>query len=279
MAQPGQLAHCYHVELLCAGRPALPKRALLEALARRCPGVVPADSSTDAGSLHFAHPGHQARLASVSIPAQTLIADRQGPPSPQEYEPAVRQSWHFPEARQRVARASAVVVVIDQMASTLPRQERLELFQDSVAATLEVVPCEAICWVPSQRIVDPEVFLAELARPGYPRLFAGAVNVRLFNVAGQSGALVMDTLGLAAFGLPDLQCHFRGLAPNDVAPLLYDAALYLFDNGDVIADGHTVAGVPRGAKWLCRHGPSLIAPERAVLGLRPEPPFAVGEQV
>jgi hypothetical protein len=275
MAEPGKFAHSYHVELLCQGRPNLPKRALLEALAKRCPGAAPLDGNPDAGVLHFAHPNHQASFGSVSIPAQILIAERQMPPEAQEYEPAIRQSWQFPEARDRVKRLSAAVVVIDQMASSLPRQQRLELFQDCVAATLEVVPCEAICWVASQRLVDPQVFLAELAQEGYPRLFAGAINVRLFNVAGATRTMVMDTLGLAAFGLPDIQCHFQQLDPNAVAPLLYDAGLYLFNNGDVIADGNTVSGVPREAKWRCRHATALVGPERTVLDLRPEPPYAV----
>jgi hypothetical protein len=38
---------------------------------------------------------------------------------------------------------------------------------------------------------------------------------------------------------------------------------YLFDNGDVIEDGHTV-GVER---WVARHEVALIAPERDVLDL------------
>ena len=54
--------------------------------------------------------------------------------------------------------------------------------------------------------------------------------------------MVLDTLGLHVFGLPDLQCHFRDRDPGEIAGLLYATALYVFDSGDVIADGNTISG-------------------------------------
>ncbi len=270
MAEIGQFAHAYHVELLCQRKATISKPALLEALKRRLPAVEPLDGTAETGILQFAHPDHPVSFEQATLPAQTLVAALEGPLDLQSYEGALRQSWLFPEARQRVTQAVSAVVVTDQMASPLPHGRRLALFQDCVAAVLEVVPCEAIYWPRSQEVTDPRAFLARL-RGGGPRLFAGGVNVRLFNVAGSPGALVMDTMGLAAFGLPDVQCHFRNLPLNDVAPQLYDIACYLFEKGDVIADGQTVDGVPRGARWRCHHRHALIAPDRLVLDLDPGP--------
>jgi hypothetical protein len=85
----------------------------------------------------------------------------------------------------------------------------------------------------------------------------------------------MDTLGLAALGLPDLQCHFHGLEVNEVAGLLYNTAWYVFENGDVIEDGQTVDGVD-GHRWRCQHEVALVPPEREVLDINPGPRYAAG---
>ena len=61
-------------------------------------------------------------------------------------------------------------------------------------------------------------------------------------MAGDDDAMVLDTLGLHVFGLPDLQCHFRGREPGKIAGLLYATATYVFDEGDVILDGNTISG-------------------------------------
>ncbi len=276
MSNPEHIGHTYLVELLCKVRAKLAKSALLAALRRRCPGAQPLDDDPSAGSLHFLHTDQPVEYADATLPAQTLIVENDKPPDPGTFEPAIRQSWHFPEARERVSRCGASVVVSDLLAASLERHRRLELFQNCVAAALEVVACETIFWRPSQLMIDPETFLADLARPGYPRLFAGAVNVRLFNISGAAGELVMDTMGLAIFGLPDVQCHFCGLSPNDVGPLLYDTARYLFDSGDAIEDGQTVSGLPREARWRCQHEMALVGPERVVLDVSPGAPHAAG---
>jgi hypothetical protein len=76
-------------------------------------------------------------------------------------------------------------------------------------------------------------------------------------------------------GLPDVQCHFHALEPEDVAQLLYDTALYVFEHVDVIEDGHTVEGIPSTEQWVCHHDDALIGPDRIVLDLVPGPRHAV----
>ena len=88
----------------------------------------------------------------------------------------------------------------------------------------------------------------------------------------------MDTLGLAALGLPDLQCHFHGLDCNDVARLLHNLGLYVFENGDIIEDGHTIDGPKPGDKWRCQHEMALVKPERMVLDINPGAPYAAGNR-
>ena len=139
--------------------------------------------------------------------------------------------------------------------------------------------CNAIVWQPTARVVDPAAWCAAFdAGDPAQRFFAGAVNVRLFNVQAQERESVMDTLGLGALGLPDLQCHFRGLDPQKMARVLYNTAWYVFANGDVIEDGNTVGGISAGSRWKCQHEDSLVGPDRMVLDLDPGAPYAAGNR-
>ncbi|MFN8053447.1 MAG: DUF4261 domain-containing protein [Acidimicrobiales bacterium] len=105
---------------------------------------------------------------------------------------------------------------------------------------------------------------------------ASLVNVRMFRVEGGDDAIAMDTLGLTTMGLPDVQCHFRGLEAGRVASLLLAMATYVFEHGDVLADGHTVRGVHAGDQWPCRREIALVESRRVVVDLRPSEPFAAG---
>ena len=103
-----------------------------------------------------------------------------------------------------------------------------------------------------------------------------AVNVRLFHVEeGRSDERVMDTVGLAALELPDVQCHFFALDVAAVAALLDETARYLWTEGDVIGDGDTVPGPSATA----RRGPAvariaLVDPPRDVVDVTPPAPHA-----
>ena len=84
----------------------------------------------------------------------------------------------------------------------------------------------------------------------------------------------MDTLGLSAFGVMDLQCHFKALKPEDVAGVLINYGYYVFENGNVIGDGHTIQGIDEDQKWQCRHKISLMEPRRKVVDFYPGEDYA-----
>jgi len=267
-------APAYAVELLCTQRPFIRKRALLDALRRRCPDVAPIDSDPNSDLLSFVYRDHPLFISDIEVPAQTFIATTDKRVSPREYDAALQQSWKFAEAREAVGRCQTSVLVTDILSSSLPYDERIDLFQRALLGVLEVVPCEAIHWQPSQQIVSPDDFIRAAETSPAAMFFAGPLNVRFFNVSDSPGDMLTDTLGLAAIGLPDLQCHFRDLDPDDVARVLHNTAWYIFQEGDVIGDGHTVAGTTPGSKWHCQHEESLTEPKRVVLDLNPGPPHA-----
>jgi hypothetical protein len=265
----------YGVEILFDARPILPKSALLRNLRRWCPHVVPIDGDAQGGSLHFVHPDQPLQLADARVQAQTVVVAATRRPDPAKYEHAIRQTWEFGGARSAVGAATASVLVTDLMTSPLEYHRRLDLFHRGLRGVLETAPGLAIHWQHSGRIVDARDWARQFDAGDPAQLFfAGAVNVRMFKVQeGATGVreLVMDTLGLAALGLPDLQCHFRDLDPGAVARVLYNSAWYVYSSGDIITDGHTIEGIDAGSRWRCQHQAALVAPERVVLNLDPGP--------
>jgi hypothetical protein len=258
---PPGFATGYMVELLFREKPTPNKRRLFEALKKRCPGVQPMDGSLDSGHCMFVHLDHMVQLKDARLPAQSLVVETEHPVEPARYEKALQQSWGFPEARTAVASCRANLIFMEMMSRALPYRERISLFQNALAAVLETIPCVAVYWWPTLQVIDPQQYLSNFDDPVQPRFLLGSLNVRLFNIEGSGGEMVMDSLGLAALGLPDLQCHFRALDCNAIAQLLHNLALYLFDNGDVIDDGHTVDGIRPGERWCCQHEMALIEPE------------------
>jgi hypothetical protein len=275
---PPGFSQGYMVELLFTEQPKVNKRELFTALQRRCPGAQPLDGSLDGGLCAFAHMDHMVQLKDARLPAQTVVIETEKPVAISRYETALQQSWGFPTAREVVAKCRANMIVTELMALALPYRERIDLFQCSVAAALEAVPCAAVYWWPTEQIIDPKRYLYFFDDPSHARFFLGALNVRLFNIEGNAGDIVMDTLGLAALGLPDLQCHFHDLDCNAIAGLLHNLGLYVFENGDVIEDGHTVEGISSGDKWRCQHEMALVGPERMVLDIDPGTPYAAGQR-
>ena len=96
------------------------------------------------------------------------------------------------------------------------------------------------------------------------------MNVRLHR---KDGWTLMDTFGLAPFGLPDLQCRFGGRDPGSVGSHLVAYARYLLSRGDVLADGDTVDAVRPGERWECHRTVALAGPDREVIDLTPSEPI------
>lgn len=276
-------ARTHSVQLLFAQPPQISKLDLLTALRRRIGRVEPLDDNANSGLTSFVYPDHTVTYSNgMALPAQTFFSILPNGLEAHRVEPALQQCWDWPQARDAVSRCRAVMLVMEMMSSGLEYKERLALVQQTVSAVLDITSCLGILWMPDQRLVDPPTYIRskqpEISDPLFP-----AVNVRLFNINSASdatnkvtGETLMDTLGLAALGIPDLQCHFVGLEVSDVARMLYNAAYYLFDKGDVVADGQTLQGIRPQDHWRCQHEAALVGPERIVLDINPGRPYAAG---
>lgn len=263
--RPG-FARVYAVELLCGEAPVLDRVELLDRLREHCGAVAPLDPTEKGAGLNFHFPQHRVAFKEGSLPAQCVVAVSPRRVEDKFLNAALGQTWDWEGAEGAVSRHRETVLVSDLLAAALPYKERLELFQDALRAVVETVPSLALLWRPCGRFVDPHRFLRS-HRPGddYDPLF-GPINVRLFREREET---VMDTLGLSALGLPDLQCRFAGLDPGAVAGLLHGAARYVYEMGDVIEDGHTVPGLSEGDRWACRRTPAIVPPARAAIEIEP----------
>jgi hypothetical protein len=184
--------------------------------------------------------------------------------------PDVSQTWDWEGAEAALARCTGSVLVSELLAQVFTPQQRVDGLMSVVQVMIEQTRPAALSWPNSQRITDPDNF--------DPAGLDGVVNVRFFTVGKNEGAFVMDTLGLHVFDLPDLQCHYHDFDPAAVASMLFNTALYVFDQGDVIDDGHTISG-PRGDEhFVCRHEKSLIDPPRHVLDVDLGPEHVAGSR-
>lgn len=264
-------APVYMVELLLDAPAKVDATKLLASLRAQLGAVELLDEGGT--SAHFAFPEHVVEYGDGSrLPTQLIVTDV-GAPTAQALADAVQQTWDWDDGSAASGRAGGAWLVTDFIAAGLPPRERLRLVMAGVAAALEQAGPRALAlhWKPAQRLLDPTTFAANAAADPIGR----AVNVRLFNISDRApGEIVMDTLGLAALGIPDFQIHFLGLDPGRVAGFLYALARHVHQKGAVIGDGDTVPGPKPGEKWKVRLEQALMEPRRFVLDIEPNAPHS-----
>lgn len=262
-------AHVYTVELLYREPPALDAAALRASLEAKLGAL----DVLDAGDPNFHYAFHALPVEYANgdrLPAQ-LVVMSVPMPGPESFAPSLQQTWDWDGAASAVAEARHALLVSDFVAAGLRPADRLRLLLAGVAAVIERAPPSAVHWKVGQRLLDPAAFAARAAEDP----ISVAVNVRKFDVSDRlAGETVMDTLGLAAVGIPDFQVHFVGLDPGRVAGFLYAMSRYVHQRGAVIAHGHTVPGPKPGEKWQVRSERALFDPGRVVLDVDPNPPHS-----
>ncbi|MDX1582871.1 MAG: DUF4261 domain-containing protein [Thermoanaerobaculia bacterium] len=212
-----------------------------------------------------------------------VIAPDVRPWSEHRYHEAIGQSWSWAGAEDALNRCGSSWLVADRRATRLPFRERLELFQTVLGAAVRVMNPRALHWSPTEQLVDPTGLTHAIAAEGSATLF-GAINIRLFRIDEyedgeplETPEMIMDTLGLSALGLDDLQVHFRNLEPQDVGHFLYNAAHFIFEKGAVIKGGDTLRGTD-GHPWKCEYENALVEPDRVVIDFNPGEEYAGGNR-
>jgi hypothetical protein len=205
----------------------------------------------------------------AEIPMVVWIGAGEQGVSVQSMQEILRQSWSWPDAESVVRGLDHALSVTDIMAGPLDRGVRLPLYHSVLGALVETSHPIATEWLIGQRYLQPDSYLLDLK--GDPAALRSTLNVRYITLADHPGEQLMDTVGLACLGLPDVQMHFTDLDPGWVANKLLSVGIYLFEKGDVIEDGHTVPGVSDDERWPCAHEAAMLGPNREVLDINAFP--------
>ena len=201
---------------------------------------------------------------SQEYPAQLIIAGFNPIKDDIADSIAITQFWNCPNGVELLESCSWQVMISDFMAGHLPELERAEILADWVEIALELFPnCVAVYYMASGKLLTAAA-LRNNPYEGSLRFFYGGVNARFFNIQGTED-MVVDTLGMYALGLPDMQYHFHTLTPDDIVTHAYNAAIYQFEHGVPMESGDTIDGLSAVERWECQYEDSLIQPLRTVL--------------
>ena len=245
----------YWLELLCDKPPNPDIDALVEGVRALMPIEVMFQSIGGAsGTVSLGYPDRPIKVGDIKMPAMTNLVWSGGRINLGDYKSALDQTWEWDGARKALGRCWYKMIVGDITGSRLPYKERLRRLTTLGVVCVEQIKPLAVFWKEAGCLVEPDRLAERMQR---------SCNVRTFNV-GIAGDMLMDTIGLAAIGLPDVELLFSRLDPDAVAAFLYRTAEYLFESGDIIKDGDTVPG-PDGARWKTVHDAAAVAPPRTVV--------------
>ncbi|MCL2295864.1 MAG: DUF4261 domain-containing protein [Methanomassiliicoccaceae archaeon] len=198
------------------------------------------------------------------MPLQVIITGCDEVTKPHGDDIARTQFWDGPDDEALLDSCGYQVMVSDFLAAGLPPLERASILSDLIEIALELFPtCAAVYVDASGRLLTAERMRGN-PYEGPLRFIWFGVNARFFNIQNTEDSLV-DTLGLYALGLPDMQYHFHGLDPNEVVDHAYNTAIYQFENDAPIKSGETISGFSPDSRWKCQYERSLIQPSRDVL--------------
>lgn len=256
------------VSLFFEDKPILDKEKILSELKLRFNEVNTAEGGET--PLAFFFPEYMINLKDSSIPAQGAILEMDAKVNLDRYTKAFQQSWHWSDAESVMQKCNFEINLVDLMSRTLPHQARLDFFQKFVISVVKATNPSAIYFRNSDKLLDPTDFL-EACDSENSAFLHGAMNVRMFNISnGGKNELLMDTLGLHAFGIADFECRFSNYDPSEVAGALQNVAYYVFDTGDNIRSNSTIQGVGKNPIWRTRYSDSKVEPTRLIVEVIPD---------
>lgn len=221
----------------------------------------------------FAVEAYKVAYQEGELPAQVMMADVT--PFKQETITDLErtQFWTMPDAEDVLQECHYKLLISDFMAAGLDYKSRSSLLADWLEAAVSLFPtCKAI-WIPSSGKLLYPAEITDNPFEGAARFLQFGMNIRYFTIHGTEDSLI-DSLGLFALGLPDVQYHFHTLDPNEVSQHAFNVAAYLFEAEVPVSDGETIAGLLDGemapdVQWPCRFEMALIQPSREVMDVCP----------
>ena len=181
---------------------------------------------------------------------------------------AASQSWDWPQAAETVARHSAHVAITTRSDEETPLAEIVHLHYQAHAALAEFTPVLAVLWPDAGRLVPKSALLGLCQKVGDGSAQAACcVNYRVYSLEGEdAGCFVSDTVGLHAFGLPDVQIITDGEPDESISAVVYELADRFFTAGWEIKEGDSLS-IGDAGRWRATITHSRFAPHRDVIEL------------
>lgn len=249
----------YSVELLFIDNPIFDNNILLKELNTSFNNVDVLFSTKNI--ISFVFNDYKSFTENVEIPIQILVIKEYDKLNLKKLKSSVDQTFDWEEAKEIVDKCNYSLVISDFMATELNYSDRIYLFNKFLKTILKILPVKAIHWSYSQKMVEPKDYKSALDYESLYSLY-GIINVRYFIV---DTFYIMDTIGLSALGLPDLQCKFKGIDTGIIATILYDLAHNIFEKGDYLEDSEIIEILK--IKFKCTHELSKTKPQRIILNL------------
>jgi hypothetical protein len=249
--------------LLFETKPEFNDNLLQQEIGKQFSQFEPAKADNENVRQYFFHE-YIVKFKEGSLPAQCTIFRPEASDMGKNLEKAYQQLWHWREAKEETANCKYELVLSDLMSRTLKYKQRNEMFQKFVIAAVKAMKPKAIYFPASEKIVEPEEYISIMKSKGIECLY-GLLNIRLYNLPDKS--MLMDSVGLHAFGLPDFQFKFKDHDPGIIAGLLNSYGHYIFEYGSVILNGNTVEGVAKESMWKCFYDIAMLPPKRNVLNI------------
>ena len=204
-------------------------------------------------------------------------------PDRERLRASIEQSWQWRHAEMMATGSSHALEIVHHLGDS-SRESRIALLRRFIAVLIRHTKPRAAHLVESMQLADPQLLHDAFTENPYDPLF-GFLNIRLYKIEGHEEGLsaeydetVMDTLGLHALGLPDLQMHFKHLDPAMVAKFMDDYAHYLFEKGPIMETGHTLRGFADDQAFTCTVDGSILDPMRVVVDIDPGKPYSAGSR-
>ena len=259
-------SHVYFYKLLFEEKPTLPNIELVKQKIKKYYEDIDVVSS-DNGIYSIAVNDLKVKYKDYKeVPAQILM------PSAMEFDYTsisdyyYSQMWDIKEPKELIKNCNYEIMLSDFLAAGLDYKDRASLLNNWLYISLQLFDkCIAVYNEQSGKLLLPE----QILNNNYPKEFRfllSGVNIRLFNVQN-SNDIIVDTLGMYAIGLPDIQYHFHDLNVNEVISHALNIAAYIFDKGDIIKSGDTIQSIFENVQWKCQYEKSLLKPHREILDI------------
>lgn len=179
------------------------------------------------------------------------------------------QMWDIYEERDQLINGMAHQVTGLMMNfDDVPLQKRVDVAMDFMEALLQIYPDASAVFFPTAgKLIKAQDILANKANRD-DRFISYAMNIRLFALNDQD--MLIDTLGLYALGLPDVQYHYHGLDTVTVVRHAYMLAKFILDYNNPIKEGDPInaiegLNISDDRTWDMHFEDSMAQPKRQVV--------------